>query len=180
MLDPVLGILIVASFATLFASAAIHKLRGLARFDAVFEAYGLPVALTRLRAARLVPVIELAVAFGLLGGASRSYAVTAGVALLVAYGGAIALNLSRGRRDIACGCGSTDEERPIAAWMVWRNLILAGVLANALRPWSMRVLVATDAFTVVCGVCALALLYLSSERLFGATAARGSLLRSVR
>ena len=42
MLDPVIGILIVASFATLFASAAIHKLRDLARFDAVFAAYGLP------------------------------------------------------------------------------------------------------------------------------------------
>jgi hypothetical protein len=178
MLDPVIGILIVASFATLFASAAIHKLRDLAGFDAVFAAYGLSPALTTLHASRIVPVLEIAVALGLLGGASRSYAVATGVVVLSVYGGAIALNLWRGRRDIACGCGGTGEEHPIAAWMVWRNAILAAVLATALRPWSARALVATDAFTIACGVCALALLYLSCERLFGATASRAAQLRS--
>jgi hypothetical protein len=179
MLDPVIGILIVACFATLFASAAIHKLRDLARFDAVFEAYGLPALYTRLRASRTVPVLEVLIALGLLGGASREYAVAAGVVLLVAYAGAIALNLWRGRRDIACGCGATDEERPIATWMVWRNLILAVVLGVALWPWAPRALVITDAVTIAAGVAALALLYLSCERLFGA-AARAQALRSPR
>jgi len=179
MLDPVIGILIVACFATLFASAAIHKLRDLPRFDAVFEAYGLAPLYTRLRASRAIPALEMLIALGLLGGASRGYAVAAGVILLLAYAAAIALNLWRGRRDIACGCGATDEERPIASWMVWRNLILAVVLAAALWPWSARVLVVTDALTIAGGVCALALLYLSCERLFWA-AARAQALRSPR
>ena len=35
ILDPVVGILILASVALLFASAAVHKLRDLARFDEI-------------------------------------------------------------------------------------------------------------------------------------------------
>jgi hypothetical protein len=180
MLDPVIGILIVACFATLFASAAIHKLRDFARFDAVFEAYAPPPRLVRLRASRIVPYLEAAIALGLLGGASRGYAVATGVVLLCAYAAAIALNLWRGRRDIACGCGGADESRPIAAWMVWRNVTLAAVLATALLPWGGRALSATDAFTIACGVCAAALLYLACDRLFGATARRVTELRGSR
>jgi len=178
MLDPVIGILIVAGFAILFASAAIHKARDLRRFDAVFEAYGL-LPLQKLRVARAVPVLEMLVALGLLGGGSRGYAVSAGGALLLAYAAAIALNLWRGRRDIACGCGAFDEERPIASWMVWRNILLAAILGLALRPWAPRMLVLTDAVTIAAGVSALALLYLSSERLLGA-AARSQELQSPR
>ena len=179
MLDPVIGILIVACFATLFASAAIHKFRDLTRFDAVFEAYGLPSLYTRLRASRVIPVLEMMIALGLLGGAARGYAVAAGVILLIAYAAAIALNLWRGRRDIACGCGATDEERPIATWMVWRNVMLASLLGAALWPWAPRQLVVTDALTIAGGVSALVLLYLACERLFSA-AARAQALRSPR
>jgi len=62
-------------------------------------------------------------------------ASAAGAALLLAYAAAIAINLQRGRRDLACGCGGPHERRPIAAWMVWGNLLLAGLLGAVLLPW---------------------------------------------
>ena len=72
MMDPALGNLLAAAFALLFASAAIHKLRDLAGFADAFAAYELlPAGAARL--AWLLPLLELAVAAGvLLGDAARS------------------------------------------------------------------------------------------------------------
>src|SRR5258708_39746976 len=105
MLDPAIGLLIVASIAVLFASAAVHKLRGLGRFDEIFAAYGLvpAMAMARLRLSWAVPILELGVAVGLLSDVCRPYAGVAGIVLLSGYAAAIAVNLRRGRRDLACG-----------------------------------------------------------------------------
>lgn len=179
MLDPAVGMLIVAAFALLFASAALHKLRGLGQFADILRAYRvLPGGAVGI--AWVVPLLEAAVAAGLLPMQSRAAAVLAGVALLALYAGAIALNLGRGRRDLACGCGGPDEERPIAPWMVWRNLLLALLLAVALLPWRLRPLAATDALTVAAGAAVGALLYMSLDRLLGRVAPRGALLRGSR
>ena len=58
------------------------------------------------------------------------------MALLLTYAIAIAINLARGRRDLDCGCAGPNERRPIAAWMVWRNVGIAILLAAVLLPWS--------------------------------------------
>ena len=178
MLDPAVGSLIVACFATLFATASLHKLRDLARFDEVFTAYALVPRLGRLRTAPLVPVLELAVALGLLGGVSRGYAAAAGAALLIGYAGAIAVNLRRGRRELDCGCGGPNGERKIAPWMVFRNLALAAALAGVLLPWGARPLTATDALTIGCGLVSASLLYLCLDRLLGPAGWRTPELRS--
>lgn len=177
-LDPAVGLLIVACFATLFATAGLHKLRDLARFDQVFTAYALLPRLGRLRTAPLVPLLELGITLGLLGGISRGYAAAAGAALLIGYAGAIAVNLSRGRRDLDCGCGGLNGERKIAPWMVWRNVALAAVLAAVLLPWSARPLTATDALTVGCGLVSASLLYLCLDRLLGPAGRHTTELRS--
>jgi hypothetical protein len=91
---------------------------------------------------------------------------------LLAYAVAIAVNLSRGRRDLACGCGGPDDRRPIAPWMVGRNVLLACLLAAVMLPWSERPLTLTDLVTIGCGTAAAALVYLSLDRLL----ARGGLL----
>jgi len=178
MLDPAVGSLIVACFATLFATAGLHKLRDLRRFDEVFTAYALGPRTGRLRTATLVPLLELAVTVGLLGGASRGYAALAGAALLIAYASAVAVNLRRGRWDLDCGCGGPSGERKIAPWMVWRNLALAAVLTAVLLPWSARSLTATDALTIGCGLVSASLLYLCLDRLLGPTGRRTTELRS--
>lgn len=178
MLDPAVGSLIVACFATLFATAGLHKLRDLPRFDEVFTAYALVPRIGRLRTAPLVPLLELAVTLGLLGGVSRGYAAVAGAALLSAYAGAIAVNLRRGRHDLDCGCGGPNGARKIAPWMVWRNFALAAILTSILLPWSARPLTATDALTIGCGLVAASLLYLCLDRLLGPTGRRTTELRS--
>ena len=120
MVDPAVGAMLAGAFALLFVSAALDKLRSLQRFAEVFRGYRLlPESLARL--SWLVPALEFTVGVGLLARRSRAGASAAGAALLVAYAAAIAINLQRGRRDLACGCGGPHERRPIAAWMVWRK-----------------------------------------------------------
>jgi hypothetical protein len=165
MLDPVFGSLITVSFAILFAGAAVHKWRNLASFEAVFAAYGLLPAAMGERLYWLVPVLESAVVPGLLAAGTRTGAAVLGVLLLVSYAAAILLNLQRGRRDIACGCGGPDQRRPIAAWMVGRNGLLALLLAGTLWPWSTRALTWTDRATIAFGVAAACVAYLCFDRL---------------
>jgi hypothetical protein len=175
-LDPVIGYLLLAAFTILFGSAALHKWRHLARFDEVFTAYALVPGSWR-RAARLVPTLETLVAAGLLPAATRAYAGTGGVLLLLCYASAMALNLQRGRRHIACGCGGPDDSRSIASFMIWRNLLLALLLGGALAPWTTRALTPTDWLTAVFGVAAAVTVYLCADRL-GQVAQQVRLLRA--
>jgi hypothetical protein len=179
MLDPAVGALLLGAFALLFASAALHKLLDLGYFTEAFRAYAvLPAALAGV--APLLPILELTVGAGLLVGASRTGAAAAGAALLVAYAAAIGINLARGRRDLSCGCGGVNDRRPIAAWMVWRNLILAGLLALTLLPWTRRPLGAADALTIGAGTAVAALLYISLESLLGRVIPRTEAWRTQR
>ncbi len=165
--DPAIGLLLVAAVALLFASASAHKLRDLRRFDEIFAAYRVLTPLARWHLPRAIPFMELAVAAALLLDRSRPYAAVAGACLLAIYAAAITVNLRRGRRDLACGCGGPDDRRPIAPWMVWRNVVLALALSAALAPWTARPLNFTDAVTVIFGVLTLALIYLCIDQLMG-------------
>jgi len=174
MIDPAIGALLAGAFALLFGSAALHKLLQPAVFAAVLRAYRVvPPALTRL--ALLVPLLELAVAVGLLAGAGRAAAAAAGATLLIGYAAALAVNLVRGRRDLNCGCGGPNDRRPIAAWMVWRNLTLAALLGLLELPWSVRPMDSADALTIGAGTAVAALLYMSFDTLLGRLAARAAL-----
>jgi hypothetical protein len=176
MIDPAIGAMLAGAFALLFVSAALNKLRSLQRFAEVFRAYHLlPGGVARL--SWLVPALELTVGVGLLARRSRDGASAAGAALLVAYAAGIAINLQRGRRDLACGCGGPHERRPIAAWMVWRNLLLAGLLGAMLLPWIARPMAAADALTIGAGTAVAALLYMSLDRLLAQVTPRTALLR---
>jgi Methylamine utilisation protein MauE len=168
-IDPAIAALIIAAVALLFAAGALHKLRDLRRFDEIFMAYGLVPAVARLRLSRLVPLLEAVVAGGLLLDTSRAGATGVGIVLLLGYAAAITINLRRGRRDLACGCGGPDDRRPIAAWMVWRNIAIATLLGSVMLPWSARPLTATDGVTIGFGTVTFALVYLCLDRLLGRT-----------
>ena len=163
ILDPVVGILILASVALLFASAAVHKLRDLARFDEIFSAYGMMPASSTLRTSRAVPLLEMAVAAGLASNVTRPYAV----------------NLGRGRLDIRWGYRGVGEGRPIAGWMVWRNILIALAAATAFAPWTERGLTMTDGVTIAFGLLTVALIYLCADQLLG-NAQRTAQLRGTR
>lgn len=178
MLDPVVGTLIIGGAALLFASAAAHKFRGLARFTEIFAAYRVfPQALAR-PLAWAIPCLELGISAGLLWAPARGRAIPAAIAVLIAYAAGIAVNLLRGRVDLDCGCGAARDRREIAAWMVWRNLILAGAVGVALLPWSARSLDWTDFLTLVGGLLVGVILYTAVDRLLGDVARKGLLLRS--
>jgi hypothetical protein len=178
-LDPVFGALIAICFAVLFASAAVHKWRDLASFEAAFAAYELLPQIPRRHLTWLVPLCETAVALGLLARATRAVCAVAGALLLLGYAGAIALNLQRGRRDIACGCGGPDQRRSIAGWMAWRNLLLALLLGLATQPWSGRTMSWMDGATIAFGVAAATVIYLCIDRL-GEVSARARALQGSR
>ena len=179
MIDPAVGALLLGAFALLFASAALHKLLDLRAFAEAFRAYEVvppPLA----RAAWLVPLLELTVGTGLLAGGSRTGAAAAGAVLLLGYAAAIAINLARGRRELSCGCGGANDKRPIAAWMVWRNLALAALLAATALPWAPRELRAADALTIGAGTAVAALLYMSVDGLLGRLVPQAALWRDSR
>ena len=104
-------------------------------------------------------------------------AAAGGVALLLSYAAGIGMNLARGRVDLDCGCAGFTDRRPIAAWMVWRNLLLSLLLASTLLPWSVRPLTGTDAVTIVGGVLAATVLYAALDRLLGQVMPRTAALR---
>jgi hypothetical protein len=177
MQDPAPELLIRLAIALLFAAAAAHKLRGLAGFAETLAAYRvLPEWLAR-RAAWCIPCAELAAALALLWEPRRLALALPAVGLLLLYAGAMGVNLARGRRDLDCGCGTARERRFIAAWMVWRNVILAAVLGAAAWPNSSRPPTLTDLLTIAGGLAVSAALYVAVDRLLGDVAPRAALLR---
>jgi hypothetical protein len=175
--DPAVGELLMLLYALLLGTAAWHKLRRFGDFAAVVEAYRVvPHALVPV-AARLVPSLEVALALALLWAPLRSAAAWAVALLLATYAAAIALNLRRGRRDLDCGCAGPNDRRPIAAWMVLRNMVLAAAALLLGLPWKPRGFEPVDALTVVGGVAVASLLYVATDRLLGQIAPRGAALR---
>ena len=177
MLDPAFGYLIIAGAALLFASAAVRKFQDLGRFTEIFAAYRVLPAVLARRVAWLIPCIEIAIAAALCWEPGRRFGIASAALVLIAYGSGLGVNLLRGRRDLDCGCGGPRERRAIAAWMVWRNLLLAGAVGIAATPWSARFLGLTDALTVVGGLIAGVLLYATADRLLGDVAPRARALK---
>lgn len=180
MLDPAIGMLIVAGLSLLLASAATSKLRDLRYFEEVFAAYAVLPAKLSLPVARVLPFAEIGLAVGLLITGGRPYVGIAVILLMLTYAASIAINLMRGRRDLACGCGGPAERRPIAPWMVWRNCIIAAFAAISLLPWSPRPLSPMDGVTVAFGLAAITLVYLCVDLLLGDIARRSAQLRGIR
>jgi hypothetical protein len=180
LLDPGIGYAIVLAYALLFAHAALGKWRGRAEFGAVLANYRLFPALLVGPLAASVPALEMAVALLLLPAPSRPGAAATGAVLLLSYAGAIGINLRRGRLDLDCGCAGPADRRPIAGWMVWRNILLAAALAVAGLPWAPRMLAWTDAITIAGGLAVIAVLYVTLDRLLGQVMPRNAALRGAR
>jgi hypothetical protein len=176
-IDPAVGELLILLYALLLVTAAWHKLQRFGEFAAVVDAYRVvPVPLVPV-AARFLPSLEAALALALFWEPLRSAAGFAVAVLLAAYAAAIALNLARGRRNLDCGCAGPNDRRPIAPWMVVRNVLLACGALLAAAPWTERSFEPVDALTVVGGLAVLSLLYLATDRLLGQVVPRSRALR---
>lgn len=161
--DPVVDLALRAALALLFAAAAVHKLSDPTRFRAaVAEYHLLPVALVPVAAVGLVALEATLVAALVI---ARSIGLAGSALVLMAYAGAIAVNLGRGRRDLDCGCLGAGGREHISWWLVGRNLGLATVALAALRPVAARGLVWVDGLTVVGALVVAAFTWLAADGL---------------
>lgn len=158
-IDPALAWILRASLATLFATAAAHKIRDPQSFIRTFAEYDiLPRRFSASGAIALVAA-ELSIATGLLIAPRGIPVGFAAVSLLLIYSLAIIVNLIRGRLEIDCGCLGPASRQPLSAWLVMRNgVLILGAAATSL-PISDRSLHFIDGFSLLGGFLTLALLF---------------------
>lgn len=163
MIDPLIVLIISASLALLFFMAARHKMSEPRQFAATLAAYRiLPEALVR-PAAKVLPLLEMALVFMILVPFTRSVAAIVAALLLALYALAMAVNMARGRSDIDCGCGG--QPQLLSPWLLLRNLVLIAGSCLLLAPVTDRAIVWADAFLLVLMTAVLAMVYLMVEQL---------------
>ena len=164
-IDPIFIIASALAIAVLLASAATHKLRAPARFAKQLADYQLlPEALVR-PSARVIPVVELAIAFSLLVPVSRSWAALTAASLIALYAAAIGINLWRGRRDIDCGCAGPDQVQPLRPVLLLRNSVLLGLALLASVAPIVRDLNVFDGFVTLFASAVALLIYAAADGL---------------
>jgi len=159
MLDTLPHLTLAVALATLFAASAAHKIRARGQWPAVVRQYRLLPDVLTGPVAVLVALSEVLAAACLLSPRSRAAGALAAAALLLAYAGALAINLHRGRASIDCGCFASQRRPGIALWMVGRNLVLAVLALALLLPTDQRALGALEPGLVLAFVVTLAFLY---------------------
>ena len=156
-MDPLVRDTLWAATTVLFSLALYHKLHDWAGFQRALADYRIvPSSLVPMVAA-VVVLLEAAVVFGRF--------VALGGVLLLAYAGAIAVNLVRGRVRIDCGCGGAAGRERLSWWLVGRNVVCAAGAFAASSRASLRDLEWMDAFSLVAAVTVLAALYVAADQL---------------
>ena len=163
--DPIFIIASAIAIAVLLASAATHTVRTPARFARQLADYQLlPDSLVR-PVARLVPLLELAIAFALLLPVSRGWAALSAASLLALYAAAIGINLWRGRRDIDCGCAGPDQAQPLRPVLLLRNSVLVVLALLASVTPIARDMTLFDGFVTVAAAAVALLIYAAADGL---------------
>ena len=115
MMDPVLELTTRLAVGALFVAALFHKLRAIGAFRETVAAYGIVPAVLAPSVALAVVAAEAVVLVLLAGDLQHPTGLVAAGCLLLAYAGAIAVNLVRGRDRIDCGCVGSAASTPPAA-----------------------------------------------------------------
>lgn len=171
MIDPLLLRIISLCFALLFLIAAAHKFSNREHFRASFEAYEIiPASLSAL-VTKIIPPLELLLAFGWLAfglfAIEFKVVTLVSIALLVSYALAIGVNLKRGRNYIDCGCSFSNSNasktdsgsQQISSGLFYRNVLLIVMAIICTIPASDRSLQLIDVLGMLFSVIALILLY---------------------
>lgn len=164
-LDPIFIIASALAVAVLLASAATHKLRAPGRFARQLADYQLlPEALVR-PISRVIPLLELLIAFALLVPFSRAIAAVSAAVLIALYAAAIGINLWRGRRDIDCGCAGPDQAQPLRPILLARNAVLVALALLASSTPIVRDLGFFDGFVTLAASAVALLIYAAADGL---------------
>ncbi len=127
MVESIADAFSVTLLAVIFLAAGVSKLRALDTFEGVVYNFRLLPESAVRPAAYALPVVELIAAMALLNPMSRTYAAWVIAALLGVFMLAIVINLLRGRREIDCGCFSSELKQNLSWWLVLRNVVLGGL-----------------------------------------------------
>jgi hypothetical protein len=168
-LDPFYPQVVRWLVAAVFAVALAHKLASLAAFRTVVENYRVLPRRMVIPAAGLLVALEAAIVAGLVTGVRLQAAAGLAVLLLGLYGGAIALNLERGRHDIDCGCfgpsAGVGNRHALSGWLLLRNLTLAALTVLLLLPADTRDLGGLDVALIAAAAVTGLLLYAAADQL---------------
>lgn len=159
--------------ALLFVTAALSKLRHVEEFYGVVRNFRLlPDGASRV-VALVLPVVEAAVAAGLVVTPLAAPAAITAAGLLLVFAAALAINVLRGRTQIDCGCFRNGLKQPVSWLLVLRNLVLTGLaLAVAAGlPAAAPASPVEGATGLLAGATAM-LIYLSASLLGGLSAAQ--------
>lgn len=161
--DPLLHAVLRAALASLFALAAVHKVRAPRVFVATLRNYRLLPSWSAAPAAVLLIAAEGAVALCLALGAASG--ARGALLLLATYSAAIGANLLRGRRDVDCGCLGPQRRQMLSGWLLLRNGLLFAAVLPLLAAPTVRPLGWLDAVSFVAALVSFALLWASANRL---------------
>lgn len=177
--DPAISLIAFLAFALLWLSSGADKLRHMGRFEAALSAYELLPSARLLRpVAYSIVLAEIVV--GVLALMQSAGAGPLSAALLLVYAGAVAVNLSRGRREIECGCSFSETGRPtLSEWLVVRNLALAGFSLVVILPVSSRTMGVGDALTVFAGLVSAGVFYQAANHLSATSSPPWATLRGL-
>ena len=107
-----------------FLTGGWSKLRARETFEGVVYNYRLLPGFAVAPVSYLLPLTELAIGLGLAFAVARPYAAVGAVLLLAVFNIAIAINVRRGRREIDCGCLSSELKQRLSGGLIVRNLAL--------------------------------------------------------
>ncbi len=170
MLDPLVIKLLSLAFALLLAGAAWHKFADHQRFRGILAAYELLPELAVAPVAALIATLEAALAAAWALGWNLPATAMATAVLLAVYSSAIALNLSRGRIYIDCGCGfgvkgAAGNSQQLSNRLLWRNALLIALALTAALPPAGRDLLLIDFISLAAACLVMILLYAAAGQL---------------
>jgi hypothetical protein len=142
-----------------------HKFNHMAEFKRVLNGYKILPFTWVSPASRLLMMLEFLTAVALLLPDTRLMGALLAANLMLIYGGAMAINLLRGRRLLDCGCHLNSQKQPISWQAVVRNLMFTGTMLLLLLPQSTRVLNFLDGALIIFGVAITSLIYIIFHQL---------------
>jgi len=166
---PIISVMVPVFLALVLVAAAVPKLRKADEFAGIVANYRLLPDAWAAPFAKLLPVLEIICAVGLLVPGLRSGAGWLAAGLFMLFALALGVNIGRGRTHIDCGCVRRPTSRSrIGMFHVLRALALAGGgLSVALLPFSPAQVSLAQGVLGLAAAGMLVLMYMSADLLVG-------------
>ncbi len=163
LIDPVFSVTAQYFLAALFWVSSVHKIRHWKSFKGVMTSYQLiPQSLVTL-SAFCITSCELLLAIVLTAQPTNFGAGILSAGLLVLYFAAMAINITRGRIELHCGCTFLNREAPLSQWHLLRNSLLIGFSLILCMPQQIRLLNGLELIQVGSTILCLGILYLAVD-----------------